>query len=142
MSTPITTGFTPVDLENPTMPTTNDSPALWSHLAMALAWLDAANPRTDHEVAMRVLKVSEEIGEAAAAYIGMTGQNPRKGITHTREDLAGELCDVVMSALVALATLTGDADTAQTAMDEHLTRRTPRLHALIHAATAPTAKEI
>jgi hypothetical protein len=36
--------------------------------------------------------------------IGATGQNPRKGITHTWEDVQGELCDVVITALVALRT--------------------------------------
>nr|MDT0663670.1 MazG-like family protein [Micromonospora sp. DSM 115978] len=56
-------------------------------------------------LAGRVLKVSEEVGEAAQAYIGMTGRNPRKGVSHTEADLASELCDVVLAAMVALATL-------------------------------------
>lgn len=35
----------------------------------------------------------------------MTGQNPRKGVTHTREDVADELCDVAITALTALASV-------------------------------------
>nr|WP_234365082.1 hypothetical protein [Streptomyces sp. RTd22] len=60
----------------------------------------------DHETAMRLLKVTEEAGEAAAAYIGMTGQNPRKGTTHSAADVADELCDVIIAAAVALHSFT------------------------------------
>ncbi|MFE9886834.1 MazG-like family protein [Streptomyces scopuliridis] len=66
------------------------------------------NGRDQHEVAMRILKVTEEAGEVASAYIGMTGQNPRKGVTHTIEDVQGELCDVILTAAVALASLSDD----------------------------------
>jgi NTP pyrophosphatase (non-canonical NTP hydrolase) len=104
---------------------------LWQHIGNALAWVDTANGRSDHEIAMRLLKLVEETGEAAAAYIGRAGQNPRKGTTHTTEDVADELCDVVITALVALATITGDARTAKAAIHKHLARRGPRLAALI-----------
>jgi hypothetical protein len=104
---------------------------LWQHVTAALDWIDTANGRSPHETAMRLLKLVEETGEAAAAYIGMTGQNPRKGHTHTRDDVAGELCDVAVTALVALATITGTADTAQAALDQHLGRRGPRLAAAL-----------
>ena len=50
----------------------------------AVAWLDGHNPVDDAEVTMRVLKVAEETGEAAQAWIGATGRNPRKGVTHSR----------------------------------------------------------
>lgn len=43
----------------------------------------------------------------------MLGQNPRKGITHDTADLAGELCDVIVTAGVALTTLLGDANAAR-----------------------------
>jgi NTP pyrophosphatase (non-canonical NTP hydrolase) len=56
-----------------------------------------------------MLKLSEEVGEVAQAVIGTTGQNPRKGVTHTWEDVEAELCDVVITALVALRTLTPEA---------------------------------
>jgi NTP pyrophosphatase (non-canonical NTP hydrolase) len=111
--------------------TSTTIPDLWQHVAAALDWLDTANGRSEQQTAMQILKITEEAGEAAAAYIGMTGQNPRKGVTHTRDDVAGELCDVAITALVALATITGDADTARAALDRHLTRRGPRLAAAI-----------
>lgn len=50
----------------------------------------------------RISKVAEELGEAIAAFIGMTGQNPRKGVTHTQVDLASELCDVALTAIYAM----------------------------------------
>jgi len=111
--------------------------ALWRHVATLVAWLDAANPRTDHEIACRVMKLAEETGEAVAAYIGMTGQNPRKGICATRADLASELCDVIITAMVALATISGDAASAETSLQAHLAARFARLLARIDAGPRP-----
>ncbi|WP_188187996.1 MazG-like family protein [Nonomuraea sp. SYSU D8015] len=111
--------------------TTTTTYDLWQHVTTALDWLDAANGRSEHATTMQILKITEEAGEVAAAYIGMTGQNPRKGVTHTREDVAGELCDVVITALVALAAITGSTADAQAALDRHLARRRPRLAALL-----------
>jgi NTP pyrophosphatase (non-canonical NTP hydrolase) len=71
----------------------------------AVAWLDASARRDDADLTMRILKIVEEAGEAAAAWIGATGRNPRKGITHTRADVAAELADVAFSALVAIESL-------------------------------------
>ncbi|MDI5965778.1 MazG-like family protein [Streptantibioticus silvisoli] len=86
--------------------TNTDTPVLapdaWATLRRITAWIDNANGHSDHETAMRLLKLAEEVGEVTQAYIGMIGQNPRKGITHTQEDVADELCDVVVTALVAL----------------------------------------
>ncbi|MEU3457109.1 MazG-like family protein [Micromonospora sp. NPDC006766] len=72
------------------------------------ARLDAINGRSREETALRIMKVTEEAGEVAAAWIGTLGQNPRKGITHTTDDVANELADVVLAALVAIATLDRD----------------------------------
>jgi hypothetical protein len=99
---------------------------IWPHIATLVAWLDAANPRTDHEIACRVMKLAEETGEAVAAYIGMTGQNPRKGTCATLADLAAELCDVIVTAMVALATLTGTT-TAEAHLAAHFSRLLARL---------------
>jgi NTP pyrophosphatase (non-canonical NTP hydrolase) len=71
-------------------------------------WLDSSNPASEHEDSMRVLKLLEEAGEAAAAYIGMVGQNPRKGVTHTKEQLLDELADVAVTALCAIQHFTQD----------------------------------
>ena len=64
----------------------------------------------------------------------MTGANPRKGVTATPEDLAGELCDVVLAALVALATVTGSTPQAESQLAAHVTGRAVRLRALRAAA--------
>ena len=86
---------------------------MWQVVGQQKAWLDA-HPDTDPALAvpLRVLKVAEEAGEAAAALIGTTGQNPRKGRSHTDADLASELCDVITAAAVALATVVPDPEQA------------------------------
>ena len=99
-----------------------------------VAWLDAANGRGPHETAVRIMKITEEAGEAVAAYIGLTGANPRKGVTATPEDLAGELCDVVLAALVALATVTGGTPQAESRLAGHVAARAVRLRTLRAAA--------
>jgi hypothetical protein len=55
--------------------------------------------------------------------IGATGQNPRKGTTHTWDDVQSELCDVVITALVALRTLTPDTREVFTRHLERVTQR-------------------
>jgi hypothetical protein len=109
------------------------------------AWLDKANARTEHENSMRVMKIFEEIGEvfeayaatdaprsesdyarlgalsntagrAVRAYIGMTGQNPRKGVTHTETDMVFELADVAVTALCAIQHFTQDTEVTRAFM--------------------------
>ncbi|MFF3815539.1 MazG-like family protein [Streptomyces bluensis] len=85
-------------------------PDLWESIALLQTWLDE-NRRHDGQegLLLRILKLSEEVGEVAQAVIGATGQNPRKGTTHTWDDVRAELCDVIITALVALRTLTPEA---------------------------------
>ncbi|MET8164568.1 MazG-like family protein [Streptomyces sp. NPDC005329] len=93
---------------------------LWATVDALWTWLDAHAAHGAREgLLLRVLKLSEEVGEVAQAVIGATGQNPRKGVTHTWEDVQGELCDVVITALVALRTLTPEAEEV---FAGHLTR--------------------
>lgn len=82
---------------------------LFADVAAITGWLDGANPDTPHEDSMRVLKLVEEAGEAAAAHIGMVGQNPRKGVTHSRDEFLAELADVAVTALCAMQHFTRDA---------------------------------
>ncbi|KMS79581.1 hypothetical protein ACH49_12065 [Streptomyces leeuwenhoekii] len=70
-----------------------------------VGWLDRQNGRSEQEISLRLLKLGEEAGEVAQAWIGTVGQNPRKGVTHTREDVADELCDVIITAMVALVSI-------------------------------------
>jgi NTP pyrophosphatase (non-canonical NTP hydrolase) len=80
----------------------------WATIRGLVEWLDAANGRTNEEITLRILKLTEEAGEVAQAWIGVTGQNPRKGVTHDRADVADELCDVIVTAAVALTSVAGD----------------------------------
>lgn len=50
----------------------------------------------------RISKVSEELGEAIQAFIGLTGQNPRKRKTHTLEEVIEELADTALTAILAM----------------------------------------
>ncbi|MFR9794805.1 MazG-like family protein [Streptomyces sp. MS06] len=83
---------------------------LWESVDGLWAWLEEHQPVAGREgLLLRVLKLSEEVGEVAEAVIGAVGQNPRKGTSHDWEDVRSELCDVAITALVALRTLTPDA---------------------------------
>ncbi|MCH0567060.1 MazG-like family protein [Streptomyces sp. MUM 2J] len=98
--------------------------ALWDTVDALWAWLEAGQPHGGREgLLLRVLKLSEEVGEVAQAVIGATGQNPRKGTTHTWDDVRSELCDVAVTALVALRTLTPDAHEVFTRHLEAVARR-------------------
>lgn len=77
----------------------------WAAVSATRTWLDEANGTSPMELTCRILKLTEEAGEAAAAWIGASGQNPRKGVTHTYADVADELADVAFTALVAIASL-------------------------------------
>ncbi len=122
----------------PLVPAAGEDPALyvciWDHVARTVAWLDAANGRGPHETALRVMKIAEEAGEAVAAYLGLTGANPRKGRTATPDELADELCNVVLAALIALTTVTGGTPHAESRLAAHVAARATRLRALRTAA--------
>ena len=85
-------------------------------------WLDDANSHRDPEARTwgRLAKLAEESGEVVEAYIGFTGQNPRKGNTHVMGDVLKELMDVALTALQAYHHLTqGNVSTMQ-AMEAHM----------------------
>ena len=84
------------------------SPDQWATIRELVDWLDDQNGRSREETSLRILKITEEAGEVAQAWIGVIGQNPRKGVTHSREDVADELCDVIVTALVALSSVVDD----------------------------------
>jgi NTP pyrophosphatase (non-canonical NTP hydrolase) len=92
----------------------------WGTIGEIVGWLDEKSvlpPET--EKLLRIMKLTEEAGEVTQAVIGTMGQNPRKGVTHTWDDVQAELCDVMFTAMVALATITQDA---QKTFDSHLVR--------------------
>ena len=59
-------------------------------------------------IEMRILKLTEEVGEAAEALIGLRGLNARKGMCRTREDLLNELADVIITAAVTMSAVSED----------------------------------
>ena len=82
---------------------------LWPAIRALVAWLDAANGRSEQETALRLLKLTEEVGEVSQAYINLQGQNPRKAHQPgTREQVADELVDVAVTALTTLSSFTED----------------------------------
>ncbi|MCI3277673.1 MazG-like family protein [Streptomyces cylindrosporus] len=90
----------------------------WELVHRLVGWLDDQSPvQGDMAKAMRVLKIGEEFGEVAEALHGVMGANPRKGTSHTWDDVHKELSDVAITALIALASLTPDA---QKLFDERL----------------------
>jgi NTP pyrophosphatase (non-canonical NTP hydrolase) len=68
---------------------------------------------------VRLLKLTEEVGEAAEAFIGMQGLNSRKGTCRSRDDLLAELADVIIAAAIAMSGIAGDVEEARS----HLKRR-------------------
>jgi NTP pyrophosphatase (non-canonical NTP hydrolase) len=92
----------------------------WDAIEDITSRLDAASVLPpDTERLLRIMKLTEEAGEVTQAVIGTLGQNPRKGITHSWDDVQAELCDVMFTAMVALATITPDA---RKVFDAHLAR--------------------
>jgi hypothetical protein len=82
-------------------------------VAAVNAWLDgdmspeyAAQPLA-HTWA-RITKVCEEAGEVWRALSKWTGENPRKGVCGTSEDVLGELGDTAAGAIFAIQHITGD----------------------------------
>lgn len=99
---------------------------MWAAVAAITRWLDESNVSVPGDDAMRIMKLGEDIGETrqavegyfaalgmgygrvTEAYIGMVGQNPRKGVTHNMDDVLAELADVVVTALSAIQHFTQD----------------------------------
>jgi NTP pyrophosphatase (non-canonical NTP hydrolase) len=74
----------------------------------------------DVPLEIRLLKLTEEVGEAAEAVIGVRGLNKRKGVCHTREDILDELADVIITAAVTMNAVTdGQVEQAR----DHFHRR-------------------
>jgi NTP pyrophosphatase (non-canonical NTP hydrolase) len=77
-------------------------------------------------VEIRLLKLTEEVGEVADAFLGVHGLNRRKGVCRTRDDLLDELADVIITAAVAMSGITGDADQARGHLERRLAAVTER----------------
>ncbi|MFF4391414.1 MazG-like family protein [Streptomyces sp. NPDC001552] len=84
----------------------------WDNIGRLMKWLDdEAGDRPETETRLlRVLKIVEEAGEVAEAVHGAVGGNPRKGASHSWGDVRKELTDVIVTAMVALSTLTPEPE--------------------------------
>src|ERR1700689_1339371 len=92
----------------------------WGTIDEIIEWLDGGSTLgPEINKLIRIMKLTEEAGEVTQAVIGTLGQNPRKGVTHTWEDVEAELCDVIVTAMIALATLT---PAARETFNGHLSR--------------------
>lgn len=95
---------------------------MWDHLARLHSGFLA-----DIDEQTLIMKIAEELGEAVQAYIGITGQNPRKGVYGTRDDVQKELADVIVTAGVAMIAIAGgNADDARAHLEKRLTVVTER----------------
>ncbi|MEU3726360.1 MazG-like family protein [Streptomyces sp. NPDC031705] len=85
----------------------------WDTVRALAAHFDASaaergvRPPQSHVI--QVLKIGEEFGEAAQAVIGASGSNPRKGRSHSWDDVHDEVCDVIITGMVTLARMRPDA---------------------------------
>ncbi|MEU2116332.1 MazG-like family protein [Streptomyces sp. NPDC016459] len=78
-------------------------------LAAHFARLDSTRGLTPEEQwTLQVLKITEEVGEAAQAVIGARATNPRKGLSHTWDHVQEEVADCVITGMVTLARMRPD----------------------------------
>ncbi|MFI1565150.1 MazG-like family protein [Streptomyces sp. NPDC020490] len=85
----------------------------WSTITALAARFNEADAAlgvpTEEQHVLQVLKIGEEFGEAAQAVIGAKGTNPRKGNSHTWDDVHAEVADTVITGMVTLARMRPDA---------------------------------
>ncbi|QKW23156.1 hypothetical protein HUT16_32375 [Kitasatospora sp. NA04385] len=97
----------------------------WETVRRLADWLaEGSTQPPEMQRVLQCLKLGEEAGEVAEAVIGALGQNPRKGFSHSWDDVADELCDVVITALVALVRVHPDPPAA---FDAHLAKVADRV---------------
>jgi NTP pyrophosphatase (non-canonical NTP hydrolase) len=94
-------------------------------------WVDdaPANAARDPEARTwgRLSKVAEEAGEVISAFIGVTGQNPRKGVSDHMDHVAEELLDVALTALAAYVHVR-PGESPMRAFEAHLDARMKRVN--------------
>lgn len=107
----------------------------WDNIYRFVGMLDRKNGRGTGELQTRLMKLTEENGEVSQAYFGMMGINPRKGVTHTLDDLCDELADVMLAAAIALATF-AEEDPAGI-VERKMAKLMKRIDAAVPAPTSP-----
>lgn len=95
-------------------------------------WLDDYVPDHYSPLAQnwaRVSKVAEETGEAIAALIAWTGQNPRKGPPDPNAygQMLDEIADVALTAILAIQHFVKDTDETGEILSSRLVRLRDRI---------------
>jgi hypothetical protein len=85
----------------------------------------------------RLGKVGEEFGEVIEAWLGVIGENQRKGKFGSMDDVNTELLDVATCALAAVEHNTGNEGRSVAMLAEHVASRFERA-GLLAAASPPT----
>lgn len=101
-----------------------------SHIAWLSQTIDETYPKDIDPEAhewRRISKIGEEFGEVTAALLGSIGENPRKGYTHSPEDVEDELLDVALCALAAWEHRRGNAGGSLIALSDHARRTCERM---------------
>ncbi|WP_328545556.1 MazG-like family protein [Streptomyces platensis] len=88
---------------------------------------------------LQVLKIAEETGEASQAVIGARGTNPRKGDSHTWQDVHAEVADVIITGMVALARMR--PDDAEQYLGRQLAGKDAKFLPAVSAADRPSPGE-
>ncbi|SRR5712691_1618791 len=108
----------------------------WQAIDIIDKWLDTSV--SDHYKIQplaqdwaRISKVGEEVGEAIQAFVGYTGQNPRKGFTNDQEKVLDELADVVFTAILAIQHFTKDANVTRAILRSSLRNIYHRIKVII-----------
>jgi len=109
-------------------------------------WLDDYPPNKAKDplaaFLLRFMKVFEEAGEMVGEIIGMTGQNPRKGVTSDLEKVLDEACDVIITMLGAIETATQNQGEAFPRLFEKIEKVHDRMQALPSADEIPSDVKI
>lgn len=125
------------------VPTSLDE--LWRAIRDLRQGLDRHLRPADDPIAISLLKIGEEYGEATSAYIGAAGLSARKGTYASHEDIADELTDVIITAMIALDTVTQSVDeddpgACRAAFDARLAKVLTRTHAALREAEMPGSR--
>lgn len=95
----------------------------WATIRRLAGWLDdQAAADGDTARLLRVMKVHEETGEVAEALTNVTDTH---GTPDAWEEVNKELCDVIVTGMVALASVTPAADVVLETQARAVTARTP-----------------
>lgn len=104
----------------------------WQDIVAIDAWLDEGVAKLYRSQPLaqdwaRLSKVAEELGEAVQAFIGVTGQNPRKGVCNSMDEVLDEMADVVFTGILCM---------------QHFTKDPQKVRDILRAKLAKTATRV